>query len=398
MKVMMLAPGNSIHSKRSLSWLLERGCSVLFLDEQDPKPEDPEHFQYVPYPQVHRAEKRLYKLLGWKWSLRMEKWATEMRLRRIRRRFRPDVVHVHWIDHRAHACFCAGLRPLILSVWGSDINNLLLPDADPQHVRSVGDALAGADQVLADAPDMQDKCSQLAGRPVKVEMLPYGIDTQKFRPGLDDAAKSWRQDLGVPEGVKVLLSMRLFFHRYGHHLILEAFAQALGRFHSQSILVFKTTNSGMSPYDTEYEAEVRTRAGDLGISHLIRFAGDVPYEQMPEIYAFADAIVNYPCRDAFPVTFLEAAASEKPVITIGLSSYRGTFAERFFRMVEPGRIDELADAMVEFVNEPASRRAESLTEARRIVEREYDETVVVDRLLRMYKRFCTPTTAGAVGL
>jgi glycosyltransferase involved in cell wall biosynthesis len=374
-----------------LSWLLERGCSVLFVDEQDPAVEG--NVQYVPYPRVRDRERWLYQLFGWNRSFRLENWALGVRLRRLSQRFRPDVVHVHWVDQRAYQCFAAGLRPLVLSVWGTDVNHLFQADADPRHRRCVGEALAGADCILADAPDMKDKCPALAGCKVRVEILPYGIDTRRFTPGRAQASEAWRRKLEIPEGAKVLLSMRGFDRRYGHHLILDAFHRALGRCQAPCVLVFKTFKQGMGDYPAAYEAEVRTRAEAPRVAHLVRWVGDVPYAQIPEVYAFADAVINYPEMDAFPVTFLEAAASETPVITSALSSYRGTFAERCFRLVEPGRLDQLAEAIAAFVNEPAVARAAALAEARRQVERDYDEAVLAERLLHLYKGLCTARQA-----
>jgi glycosyltransferase involved in cell wall biosynthesis len=386
----MLAPGNSIHSRRAFTWLLKRGCTVLFADARDPEVGGG---QYVPYPQA--GWRRLYRLAGWKRSFRLENWEVSLRLRRLCRRFRPDVVHVHWVDRRAYQCFRAGLRPLVLSVWGSDVNGLFEADADARDRRCVGEVLAGADQILADAPDMPGKCSALAGREVRVDLLPYGIETRRFAPGRAGDARAWRQRLGVPDGAKVLLSMRGFDRRYGHHLILEAFSQAQRLCRTPAVLVFKTFNQGIGGYDRGYESEVRARAEALGVGPLVRWMGDLPYDRLPEVYAFADAVVNYPAMDGFPVTFLEAAASGTPVISAALPGYRGTFAERCFTMVEPGHIDRLAEAIAAFVNEPAGARAAAVAEARAAVQRDFDEAVVADRLLGLYKSLCGLQTAWA---
>jgi glycosyltransferase involved in cell wall biosynthesis len=88
--------------------------------------------------------------------------------------------------------------------------------------------------------------------------------------------------------------------------------------------------------------------------------------------------------DTLPVTFLEAAACERPVVSALLPSYAGTFAERAFRMVPPGDVGELARALVEELEAPASARAAVLAEARRAVEREYDESIYARRLLEIY--------------
>jgi len=115
----------------------------------------------------------------------------------------------------------------------------------------------------------------------------------------------------------VLLSIRGLMPTYGHHLILEAFAQARPRLNATSILVFKTLAAVK-----EYEAQLHRRAEELGVDQWVRWLADVPFAQMPAVYALADLIVNYPAMDAFPVTFMEAAACGRPVITCRLPSYK----------------------------------------------------------------------------
>jgi glycosyltransferase involved in cell wall biosynthesis len=89
--------------------------------------------------------------------------------------------------------------------------------------------------------------------------------------------------------------------------------------------------------------------------------------------------------DGFPVTFLEAAACQRPVITKRLPSYAGTFAENYFDMVEPDDIDALADAMVQTVNGSCAASASSLAEARAIIETSFSETTSAQRLMAIYR-------------
>jgi kynureninase len=74
------------------------------------------------------------------------------------------------------------------------------------------------------------------------------------------------------------------------------------------------------------------------------------------------------------------AVGARPVVSVRLPAYRGTFAERCFHMVEPGDPGGLANAIVAAVNESPTERAARLREARRIVEREHDEVVSAGRL------------------
>jgi glycosyltransferase involved in cell wall biosynthesis len=108
------------------------------------------------------------------------------------------------------------------------------------------------------------------------------------------------------------------------------------------------------------------------------------------VYSFANVILNYPSMDAFPITSLEGASSECPVISCGLPAYAGTFAEDYFRLVSPEDVSELSKAIVEFVNRGWLGSRERLSELRRLVCRDYDEKVASERLLSIYQKLLRP--------
>ena len=57
-------------------------------------------------------------------------------------------------------------------------------------------------------------------------------------------------------------------------------------------------------------------------------------------------------------------------------------------MVEPGNITDLADALVKVVNDAAAtQRAALMAEARKVVEKEYDESIYIKQLLHIYRKF-----------
>jgi glycosyltransferase involved in cell wall biosynthesis len=219
-------------------------------------------------------------------------------------------------------------------VWGSDINDLFLPNASPVLRRQVGEALLEADLILIDSADLRGKCAALAGRKVLTELITLGVNVDLFHPGYSIAALEWRRRLGISTDTTVLLSMRGWSPLYRHESILEAFANALPRLNSEAVLVFKILKRVRTDREI-YENKMRDLVEKLGISQKVRWMEEVPFNLLPEVYSFADVIINYPSMDAFPVTFLEAAACECPVISCRLPAYGGTFAEEYFDMVSP---------------------------------------------------------------
>ena len=386
-KILMVAPLADIHSLRPLNWLLEKGCHVVFASGTNPFPEGRPGFRFMRFPNP-RGGQAIPKLLGEKIGSRLYHllaWTTVLRLKILRRRIRPTIVHVHWVDDDAYYCAKAGLRPLVLTVWGSDINNHFLPKVNPASRHRVGEALAGADLILIDSSDMQKKCTELAGREVPTELIVQGVKTDRFRPGYTQAAHEWRRRLDISSDATVLLSIRGWSPTYRQESILEAFAGALPRLNYEAVLVFKILKR-IGTDRTLYEEKMRDLAEKLGVVRMVRWMEEVPLQQLPEIYSLADVILNYPSMDAFPVTFLEAAACECPVISCRLPAYVGTFAEDYFHLVSPDDLTELSDAIVEFVNQKRTAWNGWLHGLRREVCQKFDERIASEQLLHLYQK------------
>jgi len=120
MKVLMLAPGKSPHSVRPLTHLLEQGCEVILLDKVNPFPGGRKGYTFKNY---SIGRKCFHRHFGFKLGSWLAYWVYILPLKRLRKKIQPDITHVHWVDCHAFYCLKAGLKPLVLSAWGSDIND-----------------------------------------------------------------------------------------------------------------------------------------------------------------------------------------------------------------------------------------------------------------------------------
>jgi glycosyltransferase involved in cell wall biosynthesis len=379
---MMLAPGASPHARRPLGWLLRRGVEIVFVDARDPLPARRAGYRFIPFPRT--GLRPLRGAFGSRAGHALALWPA-LPLHLVWRAARPDLVHVHYVDHRARQAVRAGARPLVLSAWGTDIHRHFQPGADPEDRRAIGEALASADLVIADAPDVAARCAELAGRELATERVPLGVDTERFRPDDGTAARTWRRALDIPAGAAVILSARAMAPLYRHDAVLEAFARAWPHLCRPAVLVFKVWSPGGRAPALACAGALRRRAHARGVAGAVRWIDPVPEEQLPGIYALADVVVSFPRTDGLPVTFFEAAACERPVIACRLPAYAASFAERLFHMVDADDIDDLAAAMARTVNDPGGSTAR-VAEARRVVTAEYDEATTIDKLLDAYRR------------
>jgi glycosyltransferase involved in cell wall biosynthesis len=383
MTIMMVAPAPSVHTRRFAEALLSKGHRVVGVCETNPFPEGREGFSYAllphPRPGSSLVHGLLDRLLGYTTVERMIMRAAGLWLRALWYWYRPTVVHRLSLDRKANVCLSAGLRPLVLNPWGTDVNRHFLPDADPFERELCCEALRGADLVICDAPEMVERCAEVAGVPVESALLHLGVDTELFFPMGPGAGRPWRERLEIPQDAKVFFSARAWHPRYSHHLVLEAFSEASGRISGNTFLVFKTYNVEQYPEARDYEAQLKHRAEELGISERVRWLKAVEHEQLPELYAMADVVVNFPQMDTLGITLMEAALCERPLISCGLLGYRGTFVERYARLVPPGDTEGLAEAMVDVIELSPPKRS-FLEEARRAVESEYSYEGFIEKL------------------
>lgn len=381
LRIMVVGPTLALPLRRTVAWALEEGHRVLLVDYQDHFPamgRDDLHFARL----LPRGAGRLQNLLD---RANAGAWVSRLlaaRLRTLAARFGADVVHLQKIDSRADIVVAAGFHPLVVSAWGS-LNYLMDPYLQPSAPDRVGYLLAATDALLVESPALLAKSRALVRDSCRVALLPLGVDPDRFRPWDPLAVASLRDGYGIEREAVVLLSPRGWAELYGHHLIVEAFALAQPRFTRPAVLAF--LGLARDRHADQYLRAVLVQAERLNVASSLRWLPELPHDEMPQVYAIADFVVNYPLTDAFPSTLLEAIACERPVITAALPGYQGTLIEDFCTAVAPGRPSALAEALVAAVNDSSNPSRTRLTQARSAAMSRYREADARRQLMHIYR-------------
>lgn len=360
------------HHRRHIDLLAAAGVEMHLVDhttnfQRDIAPVA----SHRPWPKSGR--RTLSLLLGKRAGEAIAAWLEAVQLKSIWRREKAQVCHLHWVNGRIAGAANAGLRPLVVTAYGSDMNSTRNADYDPDKLVQVRAGLAQTDLFIADSADMVAIAEELAGRPLRSLLLPIGIDTDLFRPGYEAEAAALRAELDIPPGAKVVFSPRIMLPNYRQIELLRGFA-ASGL---DGCMVFKAFLS-----DPDYVEAVRREAEALGIADRIRIVGEFPYERLPVLYAMADLAVGLPARDAFPVTFLEAAACELPMLTNHRPAYESNGMAPFltFTADDPASVGE---AMAWLCADPSAR--ERAKAARAHVVENFNEAAFVRTLIDAYE-------------
>lgn len=338
----ILCVSNAAHSPhviRALRHLLEKGHDVMVMGKVNPFPEGCAGF-------VHIAEDNGPDHIM-------------VTLAEIKRVFAPEVAHVHYADFAVYQVARSGIAPVVLSVWGDDINDFIsAPGVSSLRRKSqrllrwdLQYALPRCARIIVDDPAMPEKCRFLAPNCAPIECLPLGVDTQQFRPASPKEKKAARIRFGIADDHIALLSPRAFYPSYQHEAILDSFAR-IGKNCPNAHLYFKLYGLQDGSEGQQLAETLREKARCSPVAERVHFLPALPEEELHQVYWAMDGIINMPRNDAFPVTFAEAAATRTPIITRLLPAYKNTFIEHTSTLMEPFSEATLDKALRSFFANP----------------------------------------------
>jgi len=205
-----------------------------------------------------------------------------------------------------------------------------------------------------------------------VEVIPNGIDAERFRP--DSRIPDWRTRCGLPEGPLATFLGRLTVDK-GVHRFLDAVAQTPSRTDLVAIV------GGTGPE----EANIRQRiAVEPGLVGRVRYVGPVAEEEKAALLAESDLFVLPSTSDTSSVALLEAMACGTMVIAPDAGGPAEIVEDgvtgRRVSMREPGA---LGVALSEYAERPEARR-EMGRRASEFVRRNASLDTMARRFISLY--------------
>lgn len=316
----------------------------------------------------------------------LPRWLGPLRNRDLHKKAREarvDVVHINFILPHREVWTLPGAPACVVTAWGSDLNREVFARSS-SHEASVHRMLQGAHAVTADSlPLLKKAAASMGANPAPREQVFWGVDLHTFdRRKVEAETAQMREQLGIGPTERVLLSPRQLATHYHIDRIVRGFA--LSEWPKDGVLVIKQHGK---PHEAEYLSVVLGLAKHSGVKDRVRLAPRMPYEQLPALYAMAEAAVSLPEADGVPSTFLELMAVQVPVICWNLAAYGGVVknGERGGLTVPKGDQGALIDAINRLHADPELGRR--LGEAGEVWARQNaDWTACVDKWLVLYQR------------
>ncbi len=268
--------------------------------------------------------------------------------------FRPDVIY-----ERHSLLSCAGAE--IAAHYGvARILEVNAPLVDEQaryrglrlvHRATAMQALSyrGAQVVVAVSDAVAAHVRQVVGDAVRIEVVPNGVDTERFgRGGEGDAL---RRAFGLGDGT-VIGFIGSFKPWHGVDLLIQAFEE-IAVHHPSARLVAV----GDGP---DWEA-ARARVAASSCAGQIVLPGRVPHAEIPHWLAAMDVTVApYSPQDDFyfsPLKIIESLAAGRPVVAPRLGQIAEIVQDGETGVLyEPGSVAGCAQALGELLAQPPRRR------------------------------------------
>ncbi|HBP23437.1 MAG TPA: hypothetical protein DEA08_37375 [Planctomycetes bacterium] len=371
MRVLFLGPGhNGIARGRVAPFLEDEGLEALWISTEPFPPAFLERYPRLRVAVLPRARLRGSRLAR-RLFLHTADYLAEVGW--TLRRFRPDVIHVHYLS-QLDALALQGVRrvPIVVTVMGADVLAEQVPRPLPLDL-AVRRILRRAAAVTAKSRFLAQACRDLGAR--NVLHLPWGIDTARFQPAAREEAQ---RALGLDPARRWLVSCRALQPLYNHAPLLEA----LGELEDPPALAF--VRHAPAP---DYAERLERRAVALGLS--ARWLPPQSNAAMPQLYAAADLVASLPASDGLPQTLLEAMACERATLSLDLEAYRELpFAPAALTRVAHREGEPDHGALVAGLREalaPQPERDEALAAARQWVRENAELSESVARVRALYR-------------
>ncbi len=357
-RILFFADAASVHTRRWVAAVAERGAQAIVVTRNPGE---------VPGAQEVITIAPGCDKLGWFSALpQVRRVARELRLR-----FKPDLVHGHYVTSYGMWAAACGLDvPTVLTAWGSDI--LVTPRESRLMRAVVGWSLRRADLITADSLDMIDAISGYHPQ-ASVQQVLWGADTDTFCPA-------------APAAGFEVVSLRSWEPNYNIELIVEAFARFVNlRPDAQARL--NLLGGGM------LDAALKARVAALGLQAQVRFHGRVGDAAMVDAIQRSRVSISVPTSDATSVSVLESMACGLPIIASDLPANRQWIDTRGGWITPLRDVQAITQALLQAHDLPDQARAMGL-QNRECIEREASRRGQMDRMWQLYTQVLQPNLKG----
>lgn len=266
-----------------------------------------------------------------------------------------DIIHLHGFSEKSLLLVALALvlrKPVVVKLTsvGHD---------DPVAMRAKGrllfEGFRRADRFVAVSPRFRALYHEAGLPPERFQIIPNGVDLDRFRPASDGDRRALRRHLGLREDLPLVLFVGFFSHEKCPDLLFDAWADTFATAPRSSLVIVGASRSDYYEIDPAMVERVRADAARLGCTDRLTLVEHTP--SIEQYYRAADVFVLPSKREGLPNAVLEAMACGVASIVSRLPGVTDTLITDGVDglLVEPGNRADLADALLALLTDPGRR-------------------------------------------
>ena len=305
---------------------------------------------------------------------------------RYLRRHRIDVVHGY--DTARNEVYCFLLAKASRAKWVTGFHSQY-----GDWMSTVAKAtLRRADLIAAVSDWTARLIVERAGIPAdRVVKVMNGTETAKWDPEAVDGG-AVRRDLGIAEGVPLVVCIAQLAEWKRQHLLVRAFAQVVQRFPTAQLLLVGREQEPWRRPEGPFEDELRQLIAELQLGANVRLVGF--RTDTRALIAAADVLAHPAVGDPGPNALIEALSMAKAIVTVDDGGSAEIVVDGRSGLVGPvDDVDSLAANITELLESPELRQ-ELGQNARARALQHFDMRRVADEMETLvYRRVLGPADA-----
>lgn len=342
MKLLYIADGSSIHSRRWLKWFAEHGHEIHLITYKSSELDNiVEHDLNANHYSINRIKRYLKLQFNITFARKVRAFAA---VKKIINQINPDILHLHTLYYPSFLGVLIGFSPLVITPWDGDIT--WSRDRTKLHKLFLKYSFLRANLITVDSNELKKECFRYSNREKKIHIIQWGVDLSKFN--LNSYDERIRSDLGINKDVPLILSTRSFGSEYNIDIIIRSIPLVLREF-PDAVFVFTW-------YYGSIEKELKQLLASLDVDNQVRFLGRIDHEDLYRIYSSSDVYVSISSVDTTPVSLLEGMSSGCGIVATDLESIREWIKDGWNGfLVKERDVSATADAILNHIKDQKKR-------------------------------------------
>lgn len=326
MKILLIAPLNSIHTKRWVKALSSRKIKICVFGFSTPEDNYYHNLENITIESANLVELRIGTFNKFLYLIAIKK------LFKVYKNFNPDIVHAHFASSYGLIASFLNHKPFVISVWGADVYDFPKEAYYKKYILKRN--LRKAQLICSTSKVMAEETKKYTSQ--KVEVVPFGVDIEHFKP----------QEKKIDPKSLHFGVVKTLEKKYGIKYLIKAFKLFVDKY-PQSNHTLHIIGKGSQ------EEELKTLTQKLNLAKKVRFWGYIEHHNIPKYFNKMDVVIvpSILNSESFGVAAIEASACEKPVIASNVGGLPEVILDgKTGLVVEPKNVGDLFLKMDYFIH------------------------------------------------